>query len=45
MAIAHPEVVRMRGELKSLPFVDYAEPIELDSVREKVLNGKYEGKQ
>lgn len=45
MAIANPEVVRMRGELKSLHFVDYAEPIELDSVREKVLNGKYESKQ
>jgi hypothetical protein len=44
LAIAHPEVIEMRQELQSLPWLEYHEPIELMTVKEKVLEGKYETK-
>ena len=42
MAIAHPEVMEMREELRKLPWLEYSEPIELIAVKEKALEGKSE---
>lgn len=45
IAIAHPEVMEMREELKKLPWLEYSEPIELMAVKEKAVEGRYESKQ
>jgi hypothetical protein len=45
IALAHPELVRMRQELKDLPFLDYAEPIELAALRQKAAGRGYASKQ
>lgn len=42
IAIAHPELVKMRQELLELPFLEYSQPMELQVVRENALGGEYE---
>lgn len=45
IAMAHPELVKMREELRKLPFLEYTEPMELRVLREYALGGQYEMKE
>jgi hypothetical protein len=45
IAMAHPELVKMREELRQLPFLEYSDPIELQVLREYALGGQYEMKE
>lgn len=45
IAIAHPELIKMREELRQLPFLEYNDPIELQVLRDYALEGHYDMKE